>query len=248
VPGTLLWLAAIGVTSTLAERMSGADLDQVLVSQSTNLANLASRPLEVMVGSALWDGHPAWWFLVMFGLFHARVERWLGTARWLAVVLGAHVIGTLVSQGYVELAIWHGALPATMATTDDYGVSYTLAGAIAVLAYRLSPVARGWYVAMVLAIYTGPFWAQPLSSATFTDLGHLTAVLVGLSAWPLVRRYARVDPWVRPSRAGSVLGARLAMLTGSRRAAPVAAAVAPRPVGLVPTQRRHEAADLHPVA
>jgi len=245
VPGTLVWLAAIAVTSGLAERMSNAHLDQVLVSQSTNLANLAGRPLEVMVGSALWDDHGAWWFLVVFGVFHARVERWLGTARWLAVVFGAHVIGTLVSQGFVALAIRYGSLPATMAATDDYGVSYTLAGAIALLAYRLAPVARAWYVALVLAIYTGPFWAQPLDAMTFTDIGHLTAVLVGLSAWPLVRRHARADPWTRPTTAGPALVA-LRRTISSRRTAPGTVAAGSRRVDIVPTQRRHEDAEPGP--
>lgn len=191
VPGTLVWLAALGVTTVLADRMSDAELAAVLTSQSTNLDNLASRPIEVMIGSAIWDGHAAWWFLLVFGAFHARVERWLGTWRWLTVVLGAHVVGTLISQGVVAIAIARGALPASMAGTDDYGVSYTLAGAIGVLAYRFAPTGRLWYAAAVLAVYSLPFWVPAFGPATFTDLGHLTALLTGLAAYPLVARFAR---------------------------------------------------------
>ncbi|MBU4337432.1 MAG: hypothetical protein KJ548_12780 [Actinobacteria bacterium] len=191
VPGTLVWLTALAVTTLLAGTMSDDQLAAVLTSQSTNLDNLASRPIEVMIGSAIWDGHAAWWFLLVFAAFHARVERWLGTWRWLTVVLGAHVIGTLISQGVVAIAIARGALPTSMAGTDDYGVSYTLAGAIGVLAYRFAPTGRVWYAAAVLAVYSVPFWLPAFGPATFTDIGHLTALVVGLGAYPLVARFAR---------------------------------------------------------
>jgi hypothetical protein len=66
----------------------------------------------------------------------------------------------------------------------DFGVSYGLAGVVAVLAYR---VARPWryaYVGGVLVVYGVPL----VFSRTFTDLGHFTAALVGFACWPLTRR------------------------------------------------------------
>lgn len=62
-------------------------------------------------------------------------------------------------------------------------MSYALAGAVAVPTYRIAVPWRPAYLAVVLLVYTLPLAAAP----TFTDVGHFSAVLVGLACRLLTR-------------------------------------------------------------
>lgn len=73
--------------------------------------------------------------------------------------------------------------PHSAVNTLDIGVSYALAGVIAVLTYRIAAPWRYPYVAVVLVVYGVPL----VTGRTFTDLGHFTSVLIGLGCYPLVR-------------------------------------------------------------
>lgn len=187
-PGTVLWLAALLVTRLMGDRLSEPALDDHLLAASTNLVNLSHQPVPVLVDSAIWDSHPLVWLLLVLGVVSWTVERWLGTARWFAVLFGAHVLGTLVSQGVVALQVSHGLAPVGAEVVLDYGVSYALAGALGVLTYRLPPRWQAVYAAALLADVTFPFWAPGQPPATFTDLGHLVALLTGLAVYRLAPR------------------------------------------------------------
>lgn len=191
-PGTLLWLTALVVTGVLGEELSDQQLGDRLLAASTNLTNLAHQPVRVLVDSALWDGHAVWWLLLVLGSVSWTVERWLGTVRWFAVLFGAHVVGTLVSQGVVAMQVAHGLAPASAEVVLDYGVSYAMAGALGILAHRFPPRWQALYVTVALADFTFPFWAPGHPPVTFTDLGHLVALLTGLAAYRLAP--AAVDP------------------------------------------------------
>ena len=190
-PGTVLWLAALVVTGVLSGELDERSLGDRLLAASTNLENLSHRPVRVLVDSALWDSHSVVWLLLVLGAVSWTVERWLGTPRWVAVLFGAHVIGTLVSQGVVAVQIAFGLAPSSAAVVLDYGVSYAMAGALGVLTYRLPPRWRVLYVAVALADFTFPFWAPGHAPVTFTDLGHLVALLTGLAAHRLAPRPGR---------------------------------------------------------
>lgn len=141
-PGTYLWLLVLGVTSFVVARMDPASLDWFLAARSTNLDQLSSRPVHALVASALWTEQASWpLYLVLFTVFHANAERWLGTVRWFTVAAASHVLATLVSEGLVAWGIVRGSLQRSMADTVDVGVSYALAGVVAVLTYRF---AGGW--------------------------------------------------------------------------------------------------------
>jgi hypothetical protein len=81
----------------------------------------------------------------------------------------------------VFFGIRHARLPRSLADTIDIGVSYGLAGVVGVLAYRVPRPWRWGYLLGVLAFFTYPV----LHRGTFTDLGHLTAVLIGLCCYAL---------------------------------------------------------------
>ena len=182
-PGTYVWLLVLFFTTVAVHHMSAEFQEEFLRQRSTNIDELSDHPVRVLISSAMWiDG---WWtpYVVLYSVFHASVERCLGTVRWLSLCVASHVLATLISQGAVWRAIRDGSAPASAAGVMDFGVSYALAGVVAVLAYRIARPWRYVYVAGVLGVYGVPL----VFSRTFTDLGHFTAALVGFACWPLTR-------------------------------------------------------------
>ncbi|WP_372481734.1 MULTISPECIES: rhomboid-like protein [Streptomyces] len=188
-PGTYVWLAVLFVTTVALHHMSPEFEQEFLRQRSTNIHELSRHPVRVLVASAMWIDGGYWLpYAVLYSVFHARAERWLGTARWLAVCAAAHVLATLISEGALAKAIRDGLAPQSAVNALDVGVSYALSGVVAVLAYRIGPPWRYGYLAAVLVFYGFPLTAGP----TFTDFGHFVSVLVGLACYPLVRARERV--------------------------------------------------------
>ncbi|MFF0140168.1 rhomboid-like protein [Streptomyces sp. NPDC005227] len=183
-PGTYIWLAILFVTTVAMHHMSPDFEAEFLRQRSTNLHELSSNPVRVLVASAMWIDGGRWLpYAVLYTVFQAPAERWLGTARWLAVNAAAHVLSTLISEGALLWAIRHGMAPHSAADTLDIGVSYALAGVVGVLTYRIATPWRYAYLVIVLAVYGVPL----VTGRTFTDLGHFTSVVIGLACYPLVR-------------------------------------------------------------
>lgn len=190
-PGTYIWLAALFVTTVAIHHMSPEFEKEFLLQRSTNIHELTKNPFRVLVASAFWIDGGTWLsYAVLYTVFHSTAERRLGTARWLAVAAGAHVAATLISEGVLALAIRHGAAPTSSVNTLDVGVSYALAGVIAVLTYWVPGPWRYAYLLIVLAVYGTPL----ITGRTFTDLGHFTSVLIGLACYPLTRSAVRPAP------------------------------------------------------
>ncbi|MYT06698.1 MULTISPECIES: rhomboid-like protein [Streptomyces] len=182
-PGTYVWLAVLFVTTVALHHMSPEFEEEFLRQRSTNIHELSSNPLRVLVSSAMWIDSGHWLpYVVLYSLFHAPAERWLGTARWLAVCAAAHVLATLISEGALLWGIRHGMAPASAVNTLDIGVSYALAGVVGVLVYRIPAPWRYVYGFVVLVVYAVPL----VTGRTFTDLGHFTSALIGFGCRLLV--------------------------------------------------------------
>ncbi|MFJ9677838.1 rhomboid-like protein [Streptomyces sp. NPDC101194] len=183
-PGTYLWLTALFVTTVIVHQMSPDFEEDFLRQRSTNIHELSHDPVRVLIVSALWIDSGRWLpYAVLYTVFHAPAERWLGTLRWLVVAIVAHVLASLVSEGILAWAIRHGHVPESAANTLDIGVSYALAGVVAVLTYH---VPRPWQYVYLFAVVV--FYGIPLiTGPDFTDVGHFTAVLIGLACYPLTR-------------------------------------------------------------
>ncbi|WP_369242747.1 rhomboid-like protein [Streptomyces sp. R21] len=183
-PGTYVWLGVLFVTTVAVHQMSPEFEDQFLRQRSTNIHELSNNPVRVLISSAMWIDGGHWLpYAVLYTVFHAQAERWLGTARWLVVCAAAHVLATLVSELALLDAIRRGAAPHSAVNTLDIGVSYALAGVVAVLVYRISAPWRYLYLSGVVVVY-----AVPLATGrTFTDFGHFISVAIGLGCYPLVR-------------------------------------------------------------
>lgn len=182
-PGTHLWLLILAVTSVIAAALPPHLRSYLLHHVSTNLVELRHHPIRVLIASALWIQGPTGLLLyaVLFEVVHATAERWMGTLRWLTTAAIAHIGATLVSQKAVLFGIRDDRLPHSLAHTVDVGVSYGLAGVAGVLTYRLPRRWRPLYLAALL----GYFGYRLVHDDTFTDLGHLTAVLIGLCCYAL---------------------------------------------------------------
>jgi hypothetical protein len=190
-PGTYLWLTALFVTTVIVHQMSPAFEEEFLRQRSTNIHELSQNPVRVLISSAFWIDSGQWLpYAVLYTVFHAPAERRLGTLRWFTVVAAAHVLATLVSEGVLAWAIQHGHAHQTAVNTLDVGVSYSLAGVVAVLTYYIAHPWRYVYLFAVLVIYAVPL----VTGATFTDIGHFTAVLIGLACYPLTHTHPKTKP------------------------------------------------------
>ncbi|MRH90769.1 hypothetical protein GFY24_25580 [Nocardia sp. SYP-A9097] len=189
-PGTYIWLAMLLASTIFLSHLSPHAQEIFLGNRSTNLHHLQEDPIRVLIASAFWLAGGGWpVYAVAYTVFHAQAERWLGTLRWLAVLLIAHIGATYVSEGVLLWAIRNGHAPQSAVHTLDYGVSYALAGIVAVLAYHLVRPWRWVYIAGVVVFYGVPL----LIAQTFTAVGHFTAVLLGFACYPLTR--SRSAPW-----------------------------------------------------
>ncbi|WP_130339347.1 rhomboid-like protein [Streptomyces sp. BK022] len=183
-PGTYGWLAVLFVTTVALHHMSPEFEKEFLRQRSTNIHELSQNPVRVLITSAMWIDGGHWLpYAVAYSVFHAQVERWVGTARWVVVCVAAHVLATLISELALLKAVNDGHAPASAVNTLDIGVSYALAGVMGVLTYRIAAPWKYAYLAVLLAVYTVPL----AGGRTFTDFGHALAALIGLACYPLVR-------------------------------------------------------------
>ncbi|MET9553470.1 rhomboid-like protein [Streptomyces sp. NPDC006645] len=183
-PGTYLWLAALFVTTVALHRVSPPLQEDFLRRRSTNLHQLSQNPVRVLVTGAFWIDGGRWLpYAALHTVVHAPAEHWLGTRRWLATAATAHVGATLVGEGVLSWAIHQGRAHEAAGDTLDVGVGYALAGVAAVLTYRIAPPWRYPYGGAVVILHGVPLLARP----DFTDIGHFSAVLIGLACYPLAQ-------------------------------------------------------------
>ena len=71
-----------------------------------------------------------------------------------------------------------------MVHARDVGVSYFLAGVTAVLAYRIAPPWRWAYLAVLILGFSTALVLNP----SFTAVGHLSSIGIGLCFYPMARR------------------------------------------------------------
>jgi hypothetical protein len=194
-PLTYVWLIVLLITTIIQDSLSRRELRAVLVHGSTNIQHLATDPLEVLFSSLFWiDGRYWTPYLLIFTLFLAPAEQWLGEIRWLTLGLTAHVGATYISEGLLYLAIQHRLAPERLVHARDIGVSYFMVGVIAVLAYRIALPWRWGYLAVLVTVFTIPLFIH----LTFTAIGHFSAIFIGLLFYPMAR--ARNGPLVNPAK------------------------------------------------
>ena len=184
-PLTYTWLAVLLATTLVQHSMTERTLRQMLQSTSTNLHHLASDPLRVLFQSLLWIDGTYWWpYLIIFTVFLAPAERWLGHLRWASIGLICHVGATYLSEGYLYWSIQRTDASPRLIDARDVGVSYFVVGIVGVLFYRVPRRWRWVYLAVAVLLVGGGLALR----TNFTSLGHLCALFLGLACYPLTRR------------------------------------------------------------
>lgn len=182
---TYSWLVALLVTTIVQHQVHGRQLHELLVQNSTNIHHLETGPLYVLFTSLIWIDGLYWTpYLVLFTVILAPAERWLGQIRWLIVGLTAHVMATYFSEGLLYVAIHEHLAPERLVHARDIGVSYFLVGVGGVLVYRIPRPWRWVYLGVALVC----FGAALIVHVNFTAIGHLSALLIGLACYPVVRQ------------------------------------------------------------
>ncbi|MBW4030730.1 MAG: hypothetical protein HIU57_08710 [Acidobacteria bacterium] len=186
-PATFVYLMILSVTTMVMVSSSHRVVALLLEEHSTNLHQLFNSPLRALALSAFWA--PNYEFLVwaiLFALVLAPAERWLGTRRWAIVFVSGHVFATLGVAWGLWFAIQHGYASHHLENAIDVGVSYGFAAVAALFTFRIPRKWRWWWaglltIAAVAAVAVG---------RTFTDSGHLLAVIIGFACYPLTRTTA----------------------------------------------------------
>ena len=166
---------------------------------STSLANATDHPVSTLVVSAfLTDGEVQWWLpLALLGIGSLGVV--FGAWRTAALIVAAHVLGTVISQGILGYRIATGDLPRAYLNIQDVGPSYIVAGAlVAGIGYARWPgrlLCAAGFAALAPSLFVG------LPHLELSAVGHASAIVValvvgGCFAWP-------ARPWrnasVRPN-------------------------------------------------
>jgi hypothetical protein len=187
-PATFAYLTLLGVTTGVLVSSDAQEAARLLLERSTNLAHLSRDPARVLLASAFWLSSPSqlpvW--AALFVLVLARVEHRIGSRRMVGVFAIGHVGATLLVAGGLWIALRAHAVAASVVDAQDVGVSYGfLAVASAATCLLARPLRAPWLGG--LFIYAVSDMLAPVS---FTDFGHLAAVLIGIACTPSVRRAA----------------------------------------------------------
>jgi hypothetical protein len=183
-PGTHVLFLVLVVTTLVLRGVDAVTVSRVLRQQSTNLLHMSSDAPRVLFLSAfLLDQGQLWKVLLLFTVVMVPVERWIGTYRWIAVFVAGHVGATIATTVGIWLQVRSGVGSRELSYVVDVGMSYGLAAVAGVLVFRLprplsSLAAVGLLGMQVVAL---------LRTGTFTDWGHLCALVIGLALGPLVR-------------------------------------------------------------
>ncbi len=200
-PVTAGYLVVLGVTwAVLRFAVPAATRGRVLAAISTDLVNLAHRPVLPLLASLLvvdTSAGPLFTALIVGGglaVCLAALERRVGGLRAAAYGVAGHLVATGVSLVVVVLAVRHGGYPVSVRSAPDYGVSYlamTASAAVVAGLVRPLPLAAGGAVALLALPFTDTTWYGPLPD--FTTIGHVVAGLCGLALGvTLVRRSGSV--------------------------------------------------------
>ncbi|BBY38944.1 hypothetical protein MMAN_30780 [Mycobacterium mantenii] len=208
-PLTYGWLLVLMTTTIIQRHLTGRELHSVLLHRSTNIHELGRDPLDVLFASLLWiDGKNFEPYLLLFTLFLAPVEHWLGQLRWLTVGLSSHILATYISEGILYFAIEEHNAAQRLVHSRDIGVSYFLVGVMAVLTFHIARPWRWGYLGVLFIIFGFPLITMG-SELNFTAIGHFTSILIGLCFYPMTRTRSKGSLQLSPARLRSMVRRRV---------------------------------------
>jgi len=181
------YAAIVLVVFVHMELIGGARAAAIVAQASTNLQNLRTHPLAALTWSAFVVSEPAELLLLpVLVVAFALAQHFFGRAAVLVSVLIGHLLATLCVAVTLVTSIFHGVLQPNVSQATDVGFSYGLACVSGLLVLVVPPGRRR--LLYLIALFAAWSWAillgppvLNLTSPTFTDLGHLLALLTGLA-------------------------------------------------------------------
>jgi hypothetical protein len=191
-PGTHIYLLILLITTATVHSLPEVLRDQLLRHLSTNLYEMGRSAIRVLLLSAfmLDDGR---WFLhaVLFTAVYVPLERWIGSWRWLAVVVVGHVGATLVTTIGIWADVRYNGNSASLSRTIDVGVSY---GFYAAAAFLMFAIHWPWLRATAATSLFGALLVPLVLHHTFTDAGHMAAWCIGNTMYVVMMPALRDRP------------------------------------------------------
>lgn len=180
-------LVVLGVAIWL-QHTDPATRSRVIFESSTNVHNLTHGHWWVLVTSCFVSETPrASRFLVQLVVIGMAEVLW-GRLRAAAVFLYGNVVASMIVYGLLRLAILERLVPLKVAFANDVGSSYGLAALLGGLAAYVPGRHRPLLVTALILVAV----LLAALGQTFTDVGHLTALLLGMCAGCWLRE--RVPP------------------------------------------------------
>jgi hypothetical protein len=188
-PGTFTYLFVLVITTWVLQTSTSRVAKTLLLASSTNLHHLVIDPMPVLFGSAFWvsGGDELLLTLVLFIVFAARVERWLGTARTVTVFFIGHIGATLLVALWLWASLNFAVVRSPVTNAQDVGASYGFAALVGILAFRRSGPRRWIYIGIAIIFIAIYLAFQP----SFTNWGHGLALVIGLSCYFMIPRRLR---------------------------------------------------------
>ncbi|MFI5684007.1 rhomboid-like protein [Streptomyces sp. NPDC051636] len=193
-PFTFGYATVLVLTSLITTHADPHLVHALHQASSTDVAHLLRTPVLVLPASALWiAGGILSPYALGFLLVLTALERRTGGLRTAGVFLLGHILATLGTEVPVGLAVLAGHLPDSSLHRLDYGISFGVATSVGALAGLLTP----WLRWPLLVLVGGMLGADLIAfTDPMTNWGHLIALAVGVSTWPLVRRWQ----WTRTAK------------------------------------------------
>lgn len=196
LPVTLAYAALLLVVGLVLSLAGGRIQSAVAEHASTNLHNLLHGHVGTLIASAFVTDGGVLTMVPLLACVLALVELRLGSRRMLVSFVAGHIGATLLVALGLVVGVTAGWVSASVERAEDIGVSYGAMALIGVLMavlpkqWRL-PWAQSWLAIGILGILLGK---------TFTNVGHLTALAIGLGLAQLMIRtswFGGLHPEVR---------------------------------------------------
>ncbi|NKY45093.1 rhomboid-like protein [Nocardia cerradoensis] len=186
LPMTYSYGALLIAVTVLVSVLSDTQQTRVIQHASTNLHNLLAGRFGTLFSSAfvIGDGTAGAVLIPLLVCLLILAEWRFGALSLLRIFIAGHIGATLVVAGGLWVAVSVKWLPTSISLAEDVGVSY---GAMAVIGSLIVVLPAKWR----------PTWAISLGAVavagvimghTFTNVGHLIALTIGLlTGWLLLR-------------------------------------------------------------
>ncbi|MFF0494658.1 rhomboid-like protein [Nocardia sp. NPDC003482] len=185
LPVTYVYAAALVAVTAWLSVIDDTTQSKIVLHVSTNLHNLLRGHFGTLFSSAfvIGDNSGALLIIPLLVSLLALAELRFGAWQVIRIFLAGHIGATLLVALGLWVAVEAGWLPIDITRAEDVGISYgamALIGAFyALLPSRWRPTwAITWLAVAVAGVVMG---------RTFTNVGHLLAVVIGLAAgfWAL---------------------------------------------------------------